>query len=504
MNFFRRLIPATLAARLFWGVAAASLISAVVIWTWLYSRFYDTLDREASLRMRQLAAALLSEASGIDEIVLGNAARKHLLEQVWNLERSSGMMQNLYWLDVSGDHPVFIASFSQHSGNGTEESGNVANLLPPGEEDAEDMVYDNINALDRGELVFPDPYAYGAGRRLKIILCPLLDTSGLLESVIGIEADMQYLRLAEEFRKILGEGIALAVLISLLVSLLLSGNVAAKIAVFGSNVNLMASGKQPEAVHLSIRELDDLYQSFVRMAADLELQRAAVRQVFVRKLEELAFTGGAIAHEIRNPLSAIEMHFGLLKRQLAFKAEPGSQSGPVEEIEQQLQHLRRLLTSFLNYSRQVRPKTEKVDVATFIDRVVELRRQVLGDFICLAEIAAGLSACFDPLMLQQVIENLVNNSFRAAEGRPLTIKIRAAVCNRCLTIELADNGPGIPYELRQQLFTPFVTGNADGSGFGLAISRKLIEAQGGEINYKESPAGAVFVIEVPQNENTGC
>ena len=502
MNLLRRLIPATLAARLFWGVAAASLISAVVIWTWLYSRFYNSLDREASVRMRQVAAALLSEASGIDETVLGRVARERLLEQVWHLERSSGLMQNLYWLDVSGDHPVFIASFSQYAGSRAEEPGSVSDLLPPDEEDAEDMVYDNINALDRGELVFPDPYAYGAGRRLKIILCPLLDTSGMLESVIGIEADMQYLRLAEEFRNILGEGIALAVLISLLVSVLLSGNVAAKISMFGRNVNLMASGRQPEAMHLSIRELDDLYQSFVRMAADLEMQRAAIRQVFVRKLEELSFTGGAIAHEIRNPLSAIEMHFGLLKRQLSLKSESGA-AGPIEEIEQQLQHLRRLLTSFLHYSRQVCPKTEKVDVAAFIARVVELRRQVLGDFLCHVEVENGLTACFDPLMLQQVIENLVNNSFRAAEGRALTIKIAATLCNRCLRIELADNGPGIPHELRLKLFTPFVTGNADGSGFGLAISRKLIEAHGGEINYKESPVGAVFVIEVPQNENSG-
>ena len=63
---------------------------------------------------------------------------------------------------------------------------------------------------------------------------------------------------------------------------------------------------------------------------------------------------------------------------------------------------------------------------------------------------------------------------------------------------------GVPEALRSNLFTPFASGSSDGNGFGLALSRKLVEAHNGEIFYEDAPEkGALFVIEVPQNENSG-
>jgi len=494
--FFRRLKPATLAARIFWGVAAASLISAVAIWGWLYNRFYESLDREASTRMKQMAESLLFEVRRLRGPENDHTLRRALISHFWGLEVSAGMVQNLYWLDLAGPRPVFIASFSN-------AADGDASMLPPTSEEAEDLVYDFINDLDRGAMVFPDPYSLGEERRFKIVLCPVLDANGLLESVIGIESDMEYLRLAGDFRRLLAEGVGLAVVVSLLVSLLLARNVSAKIGVFRGGVAMISAGKQPEELRLSIRELDDLYQAFIRMAADLEQQKAHVQKVFSRKLDELAFTGGAIAHEIRNPLSAIEMHFGLLKREIARTAAATGESPAIQEIEQQLGHLRRLLTSFLDYSRKVRPQCEKVVLHEFFQRILAGRRQVLGDFAFTLEIPEGLTGFFDQAMLQQVIENLVNNSFRAAAEKQLHLTLKASSDGSFLRLEVADNGPGVAAAIAEQLFTPFVSGSADGNGFGLAISRKLVEAHGGEIYHEKNPdSGAVFVIEVPQHENT--
>jgi signal transduction histidine kinase len=406
------------------------------------------------------------------------------------------LIQNLYWLDLSGIEPVFISSFSRELTTGST-------LAPPGSEEAEDLVFDFINELDRGELVFPDPYTLGAERRYKIVLCPVLDANGLLVSVIGIEADMEYLKLAEEFRKTLAQGVLLALLMSFIVSLLLAGNVAAKIAVLSRNTSLIAEGRQPETVKLSIKEFDELYQAFVKMAADLETQRAHVKRVFTRKLDELAFTGGAIAHEIRNPLSAIEMHFGLLKRSLQKLSTDPAMSEPLDEIDQQLQHLRRLVTSFLNYSRKVEPHIEKVALAEFCEKLISAKKRVLGDFYAEIDVAPDLVVSFDLLMMQQVFENLLNNSYRAC-GDKLRFVLTGVIKDSILHIEVSDNGPGIPETLRGSLFTPFASGSADGNGFGLALSRKLIEAHGGEIFHKDvSGAGALFVIEVPQHENSG-
>jgi len=496
LSFFRRLKPATLAARIFWGVAAASLISAVAIWGWLYTRFYESLDREASLRMKQTAESLLFEVRRVQSAENDHALRRALIGHFWGLEASAGMIQNLYWLDLSGPRPSFIASFSN-------SSVGASSMLPPTSEEAEDLIYDFINDLDRGAMVFPDPYSLGEERRFKIVLCPVLDANGLLESVIGIESDMEYLRLAYDFRRLLAEGIGLAVIVSLLVSLLLARNVSAKIGVFRDGVVRISAGKQPEELRLSIRELDDLYQAFIRMAADLEQQKTHVQKVFSRKLDELAFTGGAIAHEIRNPLSAIEMHFGLLKREIARVGAATGESPAIQEIEQQLGHLRRLLTSFLDYSRKVRPQCEKVGLSEFFQRILDGRRQVLGDFAFTLEIPESLTGIFDPSMLQQVIENLVNNAFQAAAEGNLHLTLRAVTDGSLLRLKVADNGPGVPAAIAEQLFTPFVSGSAGGNGFGLAISRKLVEAHGGEIYHEKNPdSGAVFIIEVPQHENT--
>lgn len=495
MTLLQRIAPKSLSGRLFWGVSFASLLSVLVVWSWLNSRFYNTLDREAAERLSQIAEVLVAELKQTDpdDRVSQQAAA---MQSFWRLEKSGGLLQNLYWLDVSSDSASFIASYSINQSS-------EAPMQPPAAEEIENLVFDYINELDRGEMVFPDPYAYGISRRFKIVLCPIIDANGLLDSVIGIEADMEYLNLVGEFRALLAEGIGVAMLLSLLISLLLTRSLAKSIAALNEGVSLLAQGSQPVVLKLGVNELDDLYQAFVKMAADLEQQKTHVQQVFVRKLDELSFTGGAIAHEIRNPLSAIEMHFGLLKRGLLNCAEAKVSGSSVEEIDQQLQHLRKLLTSFLNYSRKVQPQLEKVYLHDFLSRLLNSKSQVLGDFAWELDVSTDLTASFDPTMLQQVIENLVNNSFKVSGDRHLQIRIAAAMNNKVLRIEVCDNGPGIADAFCEKLFTPFASGDAEGSGFGLALSRKLVEAHGGEINYNNgSPCGAVFVIEVPQHENS--
>jgi len=123
LSLFRWLKPATLAARIFWGVAAASLISAVAIWGWLYTRFYESLDREASFRMKQMAESLLFEVRRVQPAENDHALRRTLISHFWGLEASAGMVQNLYWLDLSGPRPSFIASFSSSTDGVAADNG---------------------------------------------------------------------------------------------------------------------------------------------------------------------------------------------------------------------------------------------------------------------------------------------------------------------------------------------------------------------------------------------
>ncbi len=473
-----------------------AVLVVALIWGWFYQRFYQSLDREADQSLRRIADGLRMNISEADD---SEDRHDRAMQSFWQLEKSGGLLQNLYLLDMYAEPPAFIASYSL-PGN------RVSVMLPPTAEEAEDLVLDYINELDRGEMVFPDPYSYGVSRRFKIVLCPVLDELGMLESVIGIEADMEYLKLVSDFRRLLAETMLVALLLSLFVAWLLARSFSRKIDCLNQSLEAVEHEQCPAHQPMGVNELDLLGRGIEKLAQEIARQRQQVQRLYEQKLDELAFTGGAIAHEIRNPLSAVEMHFGLLKRQLdgLAGAQAEAAATAVSEIGDQLAHLRTLIENYLTYSRKVLPKSQRVDLKEFFDRLLASRRSVLADFGCEIDFGSVTHAWFDPTLLQQVFENLINNSVQAAAGRQAQIRIAIVQHGSQLTIRFADDGPGIPADLCEKLFTPFVSGRAGGNGFGLALIRKLVEAHGGEISYiGEESGGAVFLIEVGQHENSG-
>ncbi|EKD82844.1 MAG: histidine kinase [uncultured bacterium] len=492
----RLIVPKSLFGRLFLSVLTVSAVVVGLVWGWLYLRFYQSLDREADLRLRRIAEILVENIGSAEH---REEQREIAIDSFRQLDKTGGLLQNIYLLDMAADPPSFIASYSM-PGEG------LSQMLPPTAEDAEELALDYVNALDRGEMVFPDPYAYGVSRRYKIVLCPLLDEFGMLESVIGLEADMEYLSLVSEFRQLLAETMVAAMILSLLTAFLLARSFACKIEHLNHSLKSVEQGQNPQHLELGVSELDLLGGGIEMLAQELEQQRRQVQRLYEQKLAELAFTGGAIAHEIRNPLSAIEMHFGLLKRQLSGLSGVQAESAAtaLAEISEQLSHLRTLLENYLAYSRKVQPKIACVELKEFFDRLIASRLSVLQNFSCEVVLNNVKQAWFDPTLMQQVFENLINNSVQAVEDGVATILISVELQAARLKILYSDKGPGIAAALREQLFTPFVSGRAGGSGFGLALIRKLVEAHGGEISYIDGETGgAAFLIEVGQHENSG-
>lgn len=493
---FRYLIPRSLFGRLFCSVLIVALVVVALIWGWLSQRFYQSLNHEADIRLRRIAEILSSDITAADA---GKNQYSRAMQGFWQLEKTGGLLQNLYLLDMSADSPIFIASYS-FLGESTSQ------MLPPTAEEAEDLALEYINELDRGEMIVPDPYAYGVSRRFKIVLCPILDEFGMLKSVIGIEADMEYLHLVGKFRRLLAKAMLIAILLSFITAWLLARSFSDKIGSLNQNLKAVEQEQLPKQLQLGVNELDLLGKGIENLALELEKQRQQVQRLYQQKLDDLAFTGGAIAHEIRNPLSAIEMHFGLLKKQLSSLsgARAEAVATAFAEIDEQLAHLRTLLENYLAYSRKVQPKSISVELNEFFGRLIASRKSVLPNFTCEVFLAGVNRAWFDPTLLQQVFENLINNSVQAVGSELAVISIKLEISGSQFKIRFADNGPGIAPALREQLFTPFVSGRSGGSGFGLALIKKLIQAHGGEISYiGGETGGAVFLIEVPQHENSG-
>ena len=232
-------------------------------------------------------------------------------------------------------------------------------------------------------------------------------------------------------------------------------------------------------------------------SAELELERA---RVVLAERENLAAVGqlaAVVAHEVRNPVTIIFSAFATLRR-TARDDEEGKLLGILgEEAERPKQLVSRLLDAVrpfeLQYSR--RPAAELLNGAIaqvtagagFPAAQVELVSAPADEVEC------------DDVLLGQAISNLVQNAL-VADGRTSPVRVQASVDRSTrpamLRIEVADDGNGVPADVRPRLFTPFFTTRATGTG--LALVKRIAGAHGGTVDYEPPPTrGASFVLRVP-------
>ncbi|MGM0600226.1 MAG: sensor histidine kinase [Candidatus Rifleibacteriota bacterium] len=484
-SFLEKFVPASIFSRIFLAVFLICLLILGSAWGWFYHQFFVSLNSEAESRLERLAKTIAEDLGRIENYEIDS--KINLIESFWKYEKSAGWIQNLYWLDVTREKPLFIASF-------TSETPQRASLKPPTADQAEDMVFSYINELEEGEVVMPDPFSEDAARRFKIVIYPLLDQLKMLDSVVVIEADMKYLKLQEQMRVYLARLLLVSLFLSLVISLILAGNLAKKFKFLLGELDKVENFEIPQKKELHIDEFNRLHECLIKLAAELKTKDAHLRRVFTRKLDELDFTGGTIAHEIRNPLSAIEVHFSLLKQQMG--AEISKFENPIREISEQLAHLRTLIETFLNYSRKVEPVKEKIRLRSFVEQVAKSKQQIYNNLECNFAIREDFWITFDKTMLQQVYDNIIENAALSGADRKIKIVFSAEKTNSSWLLTIENDGPPIVEELVTRLFTPFVTSRKGGNGIGLALVRKLVEANNGEIYCKNESNKVVFYIEV--------
>lgn len=237
----------------------------------------------------------------------------------------------------------------------------------------------------------------------------------------------------------------------------------------------------------------------------------------VRKSERLAALGqmaSGIAHEIKNPLSAIR---GAAQALEASNAEDGatrSAGGLAPEqqamlariIREETDRLDMLVNDFLAFSRDMRLDPAPANLNELVRKTMNLCR-LREDFktirieLRLQEDLADLE--FDEERVHQTLLNLLGNAAEAMDGAGMiVISTRAEDGGQAL--EVADSGPGVPVAARSRLFEPFFSTKTRGAGLGLAISRKIAEAHGGSLEYlpnDESATGSVFRLFLPGGAN---
>ncbi|HTL15608.1 MAG TPA: ATP-binding protein [Patescibacteria group bacterium] len=209
-----------------------------------------------------------------------------------------------------------------------------------------------------------------------------------------------------------------------------------------------------------------------------------------------------LAHEIRNPLSSLDIHVQLLEEDLIGLAPAmrGQLSPRLEIIRGELHRLESIVEHFLRLAGPSELNLEMMEVPRIVNHVCDLLRpEAAARGIQLTpQIQPELpSISADPVRLTQALMNLVINAMQAVE-RDGSIQVGAKLVETAILIHVTDTGPGIPAEKVPSIFDPYFTTKSEGSGLGLWIAQQIATAHGGNIQAQNGPGGgAVFSLVLP-------
>ena len=212
-----------------------------------------------------------------------------------------------------------------------------------------------------------------------------------------------------------------------------------------------------------------------------------------------------LAHEIKNPLTPIQLSAERLQRKLSGEVDDDRQQmldRYTHTIVQQVEAMKSMVNTFTDYARASDQNPEQVDFNQILEEVLVLYRDNdRGIDIRYDEDQAIPPLRADPVRLRQVIHNLIKNAQEAlVENGWIQVETRCMEEFGCryVELEISDNGPGIDPEMMDTLFEPYVTTKSSGNGLGLAIVKKIVEEHGGRVFARNNePGGASLVVRLP-------
>jgi nitrogen fixation/metabolism regulation signal transduction histidine kinase len=275
-------------------------------------------------------------------------------------------------------------------------------------------------------------------------------------------------------------------------------------------LRLQVAARQVGAGDLAVRvqptghdELDELGRAFDRMVG--ELADARSRLEYLQKVSAWQEVARRLAHEIKNPLTPIQLSMQQLDSQ--YRGDDPAYRKLLatarEIMHEEITGLRRLVEDFSAFAKLPKVEPSAIDLGNLVTEAVRLQPE-WTPHVRAEPAGAPVTASVDKLLFRRVIANLVENAMQAARGAGKEPEVRLYVEPRAggkrAAIIVDDNGPGVPVAERQRIFDPYVTHREGGTGLGLAIVRKIVIDHGGDVVVQDAPGplgGARFVVEIP-------
>ncbi len=293
-----------------------------------------------------------------------------------------------------------------------------------------------------------------------------------VEELKQVYSDPQFLkqRILDSLRIYFGLGLGAAVLLSIGVASLLSRKIA---------------------------------RSHARNIAELSRERDKVR--YLQEMSSWQELARMLAHEIKNPLTPIEVLVTSLSKAYLAKGQQeflAHLSETQSMIGEELRHLKSTVNKFSEFARMPQVQPADVELIETIDKQVKALSPLApsADFTVQAPVNAAVPVRLDVTLFRQVLANIFHNGAEANPGRRMRFTISIAEQAQNIAIRIANDGVPVPAEIAGRMFDPYISTKSgkDNMGLGLAIVKKIVLEHGGDIRYEETEGHPVFVLTLPR------
>lgn len=294
-------------------------------------------------------------------------------------------------------------------------------------------------------------------------------------------------------------------LLAVAAAVLLGGLIASRITLpvdaLALGAERVAAGNYDHTVETSASgELLHLVEAFNKMTT--EIRASHERIATAERIAAWQDIARRLAHEIKNPLTPISTSIETLRRTWSRKHPQFEEifEESTQAILEEVAALRRIVDEFSRFARLPAPNPQPISPAELVDGTLSLFPEPPEGIELSRSVAPDLpNVSADREQLQQVLLNLVTNSIQAIQSGPGRgrVTVRSRAVDGEVLLEVSDDGPGIPSEHLDEVFTPYFTTKEGGTGLGLAICHRIVDEHGGRITVSSSPGGTTFRITLP-------